>query len=135
MKIEIVAYAAIDDDQGSDAPGLLVPILLRPAAVAVGSGAGIDQVHVRHLVQVLPESPPWPSKHLAQVARLLGLGVGLVGDADVEVEGRLPELGERLAADEPGVGGDVLHGDRDHRQLLAEHGLGELGYRIDHSCG
>src|SRR5262245_36803555 len=81
--------------------GLLVPVLLRLATVAVGRAARVDHVDVRNLVQVRPDLRHG-RVHLAQVARLLGLGVGLVGDADVEVKGRLAQRGQRLAADEPG---------------------------------
>src|SRR5688500_13253816 len=70
---------------------LLVAVLLREPAIAVGRGAGVDQVHVRDLVQVLTQRRH-RAVDLAQVARLLRLGVGLVGDADVQVEGRLAEL-------------------------------------------
>ncbi|MCY1376889.1 hypothetical protein D9M69_644160 [compost metagenome] len=89
---------------------------------------------VRDLVQVGPQ-PRHGRVHLAQVARLFGLGVGLVGHADVQVEGRLAELGQRLAADEPTVGGDVLHRDGDDRQCLAEHALREFGDRVDGLAG
>ncbi|MNT67395.1 hypothetical protein D3C72_2055310 [compost metagenome] len=109
-------------------------VLLRLAAIAVGRAARIDHVDVRDLVQVGPQRRHG-RVHLAQVARLLCLGVGLVGHADIQVEGRLAEFGQRLAADEPAVGGDVLHRDGDDRQRLAQHALRELGDRVDGLAG
>ena len=41
------------------------------------------------------------------------------------------QFGERLPADEPGICRDVLHRDRDHRQLLVEHALGQFGDLVD----
>ncbi|MNJ66950.1 hypothetical protein D3C77_630760 [compost metagenome] len=61
--------------------------------------------------------------NLFDETRLLGLGIGFVRDADVQVKSVLALLRERRAANEPEVVRDVLQGNRDDRQLLAQHGL------------
>ena len=113
---------------------LLMPMLLCQSAVAIGGRARVDQVDVRHLVQVSSQCGHGLVQ-LAQVERFLGLGVGFVRDADLQVECRPCQFGQGNTADKPGVVGDVLHGESYHRQLLAKHGLGQGGDQVDAAAG
>ena len=58
--------------------------LLRAAAVAVRAGAQVGHVDIRVLGHLAAEQFAHRRMHGRDVARLLGLGVGLVGDADIQ---------------------------------------------------
>ena len=115
---------------GARASAVLMPVFLRPAAIPIRRGARIDHVYIRALVQLAQDAPEG-IVDILDVARLLRLGVGLVGDADVQVEGVPAQFGQRLPADEPLFMRDVLQRDGDDRQLLAQHGLRQAGDGFD----
>ena len=114
---------------GARASAVLMPVFLRPAAIPIRR-ARIDHVYIRALVQLAQDAPEG-IVDILDVARLLRLGVGLVGDADVQVEGVPAQFGQRLPADEPLFMRDVLQRDGDDRQLLAQHGLRQAGDGFD----
>ena len=72
---------------------MVVPVLLGPAAVSIGSRSDILHVDVALFVQVA-EQLGERLEGFGDVLGLLGLAVGFVGDLDVEVEAALALFGE-----------------------------------------
>src|SRR3990167_10458353 len=83
--------------------GVLVAVFLRAAAKAVCGGANVLHVDIAFGVQRAQQAFEG-CERFGDVARLFGLGVGLVHHLDVEVKARLLQVGQRPAGDLP-VGG------------------------------
>lgn len=104
---------------------MVIAVLLSDSAKAIGCRPDILHIDIAFIVQVTQQLRKG-IKRLSDVLCFFSLGVGFVGDFDVEVEAAFAMLRQRLARNNPVLRVDVLNGYRGDIRILVQNSAGEF---------